>query len=202
MRVILFNGNRLTRLTLPQKIEGSFWLTDELDNNTNIVNIEAKNGKWVVKENDESKIIFGNSYTPEVELMPNYFYFIDYNNKKMLLYSENILDKTIKYYKVAENTSLTLGKDTTQDIIYENAYVINNYLKLTFTKEGWTINIQSSSNIYVNNSLLLNLNKKLNYGDTLFVLGVRITLYNGMISVNNPSNFVTINGTKLTEINF
>jgi len=202
MRVILFNGNRLTRLILPQKVEGSFWLIDELNNNSNIVNIESKDNKWILKENDEAKIIFGNSYTSEAELMPNYFYFIEYNNKKMLLYSENVFDKSIKYYKIAENTSLTLGKDTTQDIIYENAYVFNNYLKLTFTKEGWIINIQSSSNIYVNNSLLLNLNKKLNYGDTLFILGVRITLYNGMISISNPSNFVTINVNKLVETNF
>ena len=202
MRVILFNGNRLTRLILPQKIEGSFWLTDELNNNNNIVNIEAKNGKWILKENDEAKIIFGNSYTSEVELMPNYFYFIDYNGKKMFLYSENILDKTIKYYKVQNNTTLTLGKDTTQDIIYENAYIVNNYLKLVFTKEGWTINITPQSNIYINNSLLLNTSKKLNYGDTLFVLGVRITLYNGMISINNPSNFITVNTNKLVEAKF
>ena len=202
MRVILFNGNRLSRLILPQKIEGSFWLTDELNNNNNIVNIEAKDGKWILKENDEAKIIFGNSYTSEVELMPNYFYFIDYNGKKMFLYSENVFDKTIKYYKVGENTSLTIGKDTTQDILYENAYITNNYLNLTFTKEGWNVTIQQTSNIYINNSLLLNLNKKLNYGDTLFILGLRITVYNGMISINNPSNFVTINGNKLVETSF
>ena len=61
MRVILFNGNRLTKLMLPQKVEGSLWITDELNNNNNIVNIEAKNGKWILKENDEAKIIFSNS---------------------------------------------------------------------------------------------------------------------------------------------
>ena len=202
MRLLLFNGNRLTRLTLPKKIEGSFWLIDELNKNNNIINIEAKNGKWIMKENDEAKIIFGNSYTSEIELMPNYFYFIDYEGKKMFLYSERVLDKTIRYYKIQQNTTLTLGKDATQDIMYENAYIINNYLNLTFTNEGWNINIQPSSNVYLNNSLLLTLNKKLNYGDTLFVLGVRITLYNGMISINNPYNFVRINTNKLTETSF
>jgi len=202
MRVILFNGNRLSKMLLPKKIEGSFWLVDEINNNNNIVNIEAKDGKWILKGNDEAKIIFNRAYTSNVELMPNYFYFIDYNGKKMLLYSENILDKTIKYYKVLENTSLTIGKDTTQDIIYENAYITNDYLKLTFTKGGWIINIKPTSNIYINNSLLLNLTKKLNYGDTLFVLGIKITLYNGMISINNPSNFVSFTNNKLVENKF
>ena len=63
MRLILFNGNRLSKLVLPQKIEGSFWLNDELNNNNNIVNVEAQNGKWILKGNDEAKIIFGESYT-------------------------------------------------------------------------------------------------------------------------------------------
>lgn len=175
MRVILFNGNRLSRLTLPQKVEGSFWLVDELNKNNNIINIEAQNGKWILKGNDEAKVIFNNSYTSDVELMPNYF--VDYNGKKMFLYSEKVLDKTIKYYKITENTSLTIGKDTTQDIIYENSYIVNNYLKLTFTNDGWVININQTSNVYINDSLLLNYTKKLNYGDTLFVLGLRITLY-------------------------
>lgn len=127
MRVILFNGNRLTKLVLPKKVEGSFWLTDELNGNANIVNVEAQNGQWILKENDDAKIIYGNSYTSNVELIPNYFYFLDYNDKKMLLYSENVYDNTLKYYKILENISLTLGKDTQQDIIYENAYIFNDW---------------------------------------------------------------------------
>ncbi len=202
MRLILFNGNRLSKLVLPNKIEGSFWLTDELNNNNNIVNIEAVNGKWIMKENDDTKIIYGNSYTSSVEIMHNYFYFLDYNGKKMLLYSENILDNTVKYYKVNENTSISIGKDTTQDIIYENSYITNNYLILTYNSDGWSIKITKTSNVYINDSLLLNYDKKLNYGDKLFVLGLKITLYKGMISINNPSNFVTYTNNKLTEFEF
>ena len=201
MRIILFNGNRLTKLALPKKVEGSFWLTDELNGNANIINIEAENGKWVLKSNDEAKIIFGNSYVDNVELSPNYFCFLDQGGNKKLLYVEKILDETIKYYKVSENTSITIGKDTTQDIIYENQYITNNYLKLTFSKDGWTININQTSNIYINNSLFKRLTKKLNYGDNIFILGLKITLFNGMIAINNPSNFVSFN-TKFQEVSF
>ena len=202
MRLILFNGNRMSRMLLPKKVEGSFWLVDELNNNTNIINIEAQNGNWFLRQNDEAKIIFNSSYVAEVKIMPNYFYFIDYNGKKMLLYSERIYDSSIKYYKINENTNLVFGKDTTQDIMYENSYITNNYLELSFNKNGWAINIQPTSTVYINNSLLTNLNSKLNYGDTVFVLGVRITVCNRMISINNPSNFVKINGNKLIENSF
>ena len=127
MKIILFNGNRLQKMVLPKKMEGSFWLTDELNNNNNIVNIESSNNKWIMKHNEDTKIIFSNSYVDTVELMPNYFYFLEYNNKKLLLYTERVLDQTIKYYKVEKNNTITIGKDNTNDIFYENNYITNNY---------------------------------------------------------------------------
>ena len=201
MRVVLFNGNRLSKLMLPRKVEGSFWLTDELNGNSNIINIEAQNGKWILKKNDEVKILFNNSYVDSIQLEPNYFCFLEQNGKKKLAYIEETIDNTIKYYKIGENTTITLGKDSTQDILYENPYILNNYVKLTYSNEGWIINIANTSNVYINNALLTTLNKKLNYGDTLFILGIKITLYNGMISINNPSNFVTLNN-KFQEVSF
>ena len=131
MRVLLFNGNRLQKMVLPKKMEGSFWLVDELNNNNNIINIESINDKWVMKNNEDTKIIFGNSYVETVELKPNYFYFLEYNKKRVLLYVEKILDETIKYYKLEKNTSITIGKDNSNDIYYENSYITNNYVKLT-----------------------------------------------------------------------
>ena len=62
MKVVLFNDTRLQKLTLPKKIEGSFWLTDDLNNDNNIINIEAINDKWVLKGNQDAKIILNNSY--------------------------------------------------------------------------------------------------------------------------------------------
>ena len=53
--LVLFNKNRLQKLILPQKIEGSFWLVDELNNNANIINIEAIDNNWVMKNNDDTK---------------------------------------------------------------------------------------------------------------------------------------------------
>ena len=201
MRVILFNGNRLTRLNLPTKIEGSFWLTDELNNDSNIINIEAKNSTWVMKSNDDTKIIYEKTYVQEVELKPNYFYFLEINNTRMFLYCENIYDSTINYYKISDNSRIVLGKDNTCDIIYNNAYIFNEYAILTYTNQTWTITIKPNSNIYINNSLLNKINSKLNYGDTLFILGLKITIMNGMLAINNPSNFVILNN-KFSKVIF
>lgn len=191
--LVLFNKNRLQKLILPQKIEGSFWLVDELNNNANIINIEAIDNNWVMKNNDDTKIIFNNAYIDHTILKPNYFYFLEYNNTKMFLYIEEFYDNTIKYYKINNNTKLIVGRDTTSNIIYNNSYIFNEYAIINFINNEWIINIKQQSNIYVNNNLLTRLTAKLNNGDAIFILGLRITLMNGMISINNPSNFVTLN---------
>ena len=197
MRVILFNENILTKLQLPKRVDGSFWVIDEINNNENLINIEANDGKWIIKSNEESRLIFGNSYVADAELMPNYFYFIEHNNKKMMIYVEKVEDTTLKYYKVQDNVIISLGKDSTYDIMYENPYIQNDYIKLNHTQNGWMINILPTSNVYINGSLLLSTSKKLNYGDNIFIFGLKITLYKGMISINNPSNFVNVNANKL-----
>ena len=202
MRVILFNENRLQKMNLPKKMEGSFWLTDELNNNSNIINIESIDNKWVMKSNEDTKIIYCNSYIDKVELSPNYFYFLEYNNKKTLLYTEKILDSTIEYYSVAKNSVLTIGKDNTNDIMYENPYITNNYVTLTNMENNWVISINQNSNVYINNALLKYSNKRLNYGDSIFILGIKIVVYKDMISINNPSNFVNLNTNKLTKVTF
>ena len=128
--------------------------------------------------------LLGNEYLDSINYLINNNYFdLECNDKKHPSMTFSFGNYCFTNYK---NRYFDI-----KNLAHELGYVVNNYLKLAFTKEGWTINIQQTSNIYVNNSLLQNLNKKLNYGDTLFVLGVKITLYNGMISINNPSNFVT-----------
>ena len=66
----------------------------------------------------------------------------------------------------------------------------------------WTISINQTSNVYINNALLKYINKKLNYGDSVFILGMKIVVYKDMISINNPSNFVNFSNNKLTQVSF
>lgn len=193
MRLILLNGKRLQKLTLPEKIEGSFWLTDELNKDNNIINVEAINNSWIIKSNDNTKIIFNNSYIGQIDLKSNYFYLLEYSGRRILLYSEDLYDKTIKYYKINPNTRLTLGQDASCDIIYNNDYLFNEYITLDFINNNWIVTVKQNSIVYINNNLITTLNTKLDYGDSIFVLGLKITLYNGMLSINNPSNFVTLN---------
>ena len=201
MRLILFNENRMTKLILPAKVDGSFWLIDELNNDTNIINIDAINNKWVIKSNDEARIINNNSYVETLELIEGMYFFVEYNNKQMFLYVENLFDKTFKTYKINYGV-YSIGKSNNCDIVYDNLYVYDNYLVLKFDQSGWTASITQNSNIYINNSLMSIYNKKLNHGDSIFILGLRIIVCNGMIFINNPLNKVSLNSSKFFAYDF
>lgn len=198
MKVVLFNDTRLQKLTLPKKIEGSFWLTDDLNNDNNIINIEAINGKWVLKGNQDAKIILNNSYVDKVELITNNIYFIEYSDKKLLLFAENVYDNTVKYYKVDSNSTLVLSKQN-GDINYNNSYIFDGYATLSNVNGIFQIEIKQGTVCYINNNLLIYTTKKLNYGDSIFILGLKITILKNMISINNPNNNVNLSN-KLTLI--
>ena len=198
MRIILFNKNKLTKLSLPKNIYGSFWLVDEFNNDTNIINVEAEEGKWILKSNSDAKIILENSYVTNLEINEGLFCILEYNNQRMPLIVEKKYDENTKFYTINNDQTITIGKNI-GDIIYDNANIFNEYIKLNFNSNGkWIITIQQNSKVYINNMQLKFYSKKLNIGDVINVFGLRICLYNGVFSVSNINNHVVINNT-LTE---
>ena len=57
MRVSLIKNGKIYNTNLPHKVNGSFWIEDKDKNNLkrNLINIEAKDGKWQLKSNFETK---------------------------------------------------------------------------------------------------------------------------------------------------
>ena len=138
----------MTKLILPEKIEGSFWLTDELENNNNIINIESQNDTWMLKANSDAKIIYNNSYINSVAIKSNNIYNIEYNGNVMTLITEERYDNSINYYKINKDQIISLG-NTKGNIIYKNSSIFDDYMKLTFLgNNSWKISIQQKSKIF------------------------------------------------------
>ena len=51
MRIILFNGKNLSKLTLPSKVDGSFWLEDDIENNNVTSNVVVPSQPQMFNEN-------------------------------------------------------------------------------------------------------------------------------------------------------
>ena len=55
MQLIIIKNNKLRYFFLPNKVFGNYWIKD--DQNENLINIEAANNQWVLRSNDETKIL-------------------------------------------------------------------------------------------------------------------------------------------------
>ena len=68
MKVLLIKNNRLYSYRLPDTIKNNFWITDidSFDNERNLINILAIDGKWVLKSNYETQVVSGDSIFDEV----------------------------------------------------------------------------------------------------------------------------------------
>ena len=50
--------------------------------NINLLAVEAMDNKWIVKSNDDVKIIYNNSYVSDIELYPNMFFTVEISDLK------------------------------------------------------------------------------------------------------------------------
>ena len=79
MRLILESNSNLNIINLPFIIDGNYWI---INNNKNLLNVEAKLNKWVITSNEEvklSKVLNNNqlsnvNYLDEVILEENKYY--------------------------------------------------------------------------------------------------------------------------------
>ena len=204
MRVILCNQNKISKTILPEKIEGSFWLVDEFTEN-NIINIEAVNGKWVMKSNDDARIKLtsvidnlANNTLTQIDVVSGKSCYLEYENRNLFCFFENSFDNTISYYTVSEDTKLVMGSNPKTDIYYEGN-IDKECLMLEYSNGEWNITIKENTLVYINDYLLRTKVKRLNFGDNIFINGIRMVFYKGMISFNNIEGKLKLNSLKLAN---
>ena len=80
MRILLLENKQLLTTILPTRVEGNYWITNE--NNKNLLNIEAIDGKWILKSNKEVKLIKDETIDNEIastisslEIIPGKMYY-------------------------------------------------------------------------------------------------------------------------------
>ena len=104
MIVNLIKTQRMTCITLPEKVKGQFWLNDYDEKGTfrPLISIEGIDGKWFVKSNRKVAILGeGNTILEKCELSSNSF---------LNLRIENTDEKAILFTEPIDETRQTLSK--------------------------------------------------------------------------------------------
>lgn len=201
MKIAIINAERINYLNLPNNVFGNFWITenDEFGVEQNLINIEARDNNWVLISNKDCYYESDNSLVIEVNLN-NYNLYKIVNKKNNTIfylycypsYDENFLMYDITDYK---NKDFKIGKSESCDLVYKLDLISDEYATIKLTDNGCFIVPTNNSLVFVNNVNSLITNKNLEFGDCIFIYGLRI-IYGyiddrNVLIINNPNNLVS-----------
>ena len=182
---------------LPREIKDNYWITDidSFDNIRNLINVEANNGKWILVSNYDTHIIDTNKTYDRVELKEYQFYSIKNDNEKSIyyLYATPDIEKTYKAYNITTNGNLSIGTNTSNNIIYRNVLVSDIHASLEYNDGLWKIyDNNSNAGVYVNDKRISK-SYNLEYGDIIFISGLKIIVMQDFLLINDVFDLVRIN---------
>ncbi|MDO4797374.1 MAG: FtsK/SpoIIIE domain-containing protein [Coriobacteriales bacterium] len=91
-------------------------------------------------------------------------------------------------YAIAQGTSLTIGRDDTCDVVYENRYLLGRHAKLSCTERGFVLeDLKRGMGTVVNGSVLNPLlPRELVAGDVISILDLTCMVGRDMVCINCP----------------
>ena len=197
MKIFLIKNNRLYSYILPREIKDNYWITDidSFDNIRNLINVEADNGKWILVSNYDTHIIDTNKTYERVEICEYQFYSIKNDNEKSIyyLYAAPDIEKTYKAYNITANGNLSIGTNSSNNIIYSGVLVSDIHASLEYNDGLWKIyDNNSNAGVYVNDKKIFK-SYDLEYGDIIFISGLKIIVMRDFILINDVHNLVRLN---------
>ena len=204
MKIFLLKESKLLSYTLPEKVGGSFELT-EIDNDgyeRNIITIEAINNEWRLVSNADYYVTDKEVKVSNIPIVSNSFYVVShsYSANKILLFTLPTYESMTYYSCNKEITfGITIGRSPNTAICIDTSLIpdlcatikVNNNGLSLINNAGSTINY----GIYVNDKKVDN-ETTLNLGDVIFIFGVRLLVCkkdgNYVLGLTNPYNNIKI----------
>ena len=189
MLVSLIKKDRIYSVSLPLAINGTYWVsdTDKNGNERMLVSIEEKKGEWVLKSNNDNKIIEEDKIINEVVLQNYSFHYIQIEKEEIaLLYCCPVYDPNNIQIEVKNSSEILIGKSQLCKIIFNLPTVSDEHAKLVYNNGTWQItDLESKFGTYINNERLIG-TRTLKHGDIIFITGLKIIVLGNLIITNNP----------------
>jgi len=199
MQLSLLKENVLYTCVLPERQKGQYWVTQINDDGyeERVIGVEGIEGKWILKSNKHATLIDQNHIRiKELQLEPLAFYGLTLNrtNERAWLYTEPVTDdrKHFVKFQLPSEGKLVIGRAAICDMCYTNLYTSSQHAELVFSHNEITIqDLNSSNGTFVNGTRVQH--KLLVPGDIIYIMGLKIIIGKGFISVNNPDGQLTYN---------
>jgi len=193
--VRLIKKKKIYNFVLPTKISGNYWITDNdyLGNIRNLINVAEENGQWKIKSDFETKIMSGEKEIESAILKEYSLYFLKINtdNEYVILYCSPVVEKEVMKLRVNPQQELLIGNDNRAAICYTYPLVSRQHARLIYNNGIWIIqDLNSKYGTYVNNKAVTA--QQLEYGDIIFILGLKIIVMKDTIIINNVGNYLKL----------
>lgn len=196
MQLTIIKKSRLNHFILPEQLYGSYWITDyENGKILNLINVEAERTGWRLISNQDVFIVDGkDTPIPSVSLQNNSFYLLknNYKNDRYYLYCSDINDNSYRELGIQDKVTVGSGKSCT--VCYNLNTIPKNAFEIVKKDKYYYINVHDTKTYVYLNQIRVLTTKRLEYGDTIFIFGLKIILMKrsgrDYILVNNPNNLL------------
>lgn len=202
MLVTLMCEDKLYDALLPEKIRGRYWIEDTdleiTDVKRKLVSIEGEHAVWKIIAGRKLKLYDpdANKAVPQLELEVGKIYPVELQkSRKGYIFTESYTQDccTFKKYSIYCNSTINIGKHQDNQITINNPYVEPVIAQISLINDTWTlIDNDSRNGIYVNRKRVFH-STVLNFGDVLYILGVKIVVGFRFLAINNPDQTVAVN---------
>ncbi|WP_138755922.1 type VII secretion protein EssC [Paenibacillus sinopodophylli] len=203
MQLSLLKENVLYTCVLPEKQKGQYWVTQINDEGyeERVIGVEGIHGRWVLKSNKYATLVDQNHQKiKELVLEPLSFYGLSLNrtHEGAWLYSEPVTEDRKQFVKLQLPTegNVVIGRAALCDMCFSNLYTSSKHAELIIGHNELSIQDLSSSNGTFVNGVRVK-HKILAPGDIIYIMGLKIIVGRGFISVNNPDGQLTYNRSML-----
>lgn len=202
MRVQLIKNDRIRSINIPDVPSGNFWVTDydESGKEVNLLNIKEEQGIWKLISNQEFYCEYNNTYVATYELKNYNFCTIKKasTEEAMLIYASPSSDDNTCDYYISPNDAkeILIGSKPNCNISFN--MLDSEHSKLVFENGKYVLYALSKRyGTYVNNLRVFE-KKILEYGDTIFLNGLKIVFmkyqFNAKLNIYYYGNSLSVNG--------
>ena len=192
--------DKLYDVLLPEKVRGRYWIEDtelELtDIKRKLISIEGEAEVWKIKAGRGLKLYMPDTdrETSMLELEVGKIYPIILQKQRGYIFTESYTQDrcTFNKYCIDSNRTINIGTQSDNQIRINNPYVSPIHAQISLANDTWTLIDNNSKNgIYVNGKRVTK-PVSLDYGDILYILGVKIVFGYHFLAINNPDQTVII----------
>lgn len=203
MILTLFDREQMYTLVLPGQVTGRYILSTVTEDGKpfDLMAVEAEEGHWYLKSNKHAFIAGeqGEILIKE-KIEPFRTYVIERSNgSRALLYVEPPTEDRNTYTKhLVTADRIRIGRARDSQICIANKLVSSAHCVIEYDAngQGTIIDTNSSNGTFVNGKKITR--KKLEIGDVIYIMGVKI-IYNGrLLSLNNPHQSVLLDRNAFT----